>query len=255
MTKTDFQRFHAAMRGAWLAVSNGKEQPTDALLDVFWKTFSNVSIEDFERAIQAHLLDPKHGMFAPKPADIVRWLKADMEDDGRPDADEAWSIAMQAISEDATIVWTTEIRSAWAAAFPIIENANDKIGARKAFLATYERLVERAREQGEPVKWDVSLGHDPQSREMAVQQAMQLNRLGSGEALAMIEMVKPLALPSPEAGGVDIMQRITECRAKFAMDRAERAAKEAEEAAERMEQGKRAVNGLVEASKILEAMK
>ena len=145
MTRDDFDRFKNAMRGAWLAVSNGKEQPTPELLDIFWKTFANVSIADFESAMQAHLLDPKHGMFAPKPADIVRGLKGRQEDDGRPDADEAWGIALQASSEDATIVWTPEIRSAWVAAEPIILEASDKIGARKAFIAAYDRLVERSR--------------------------------------------------------------------------------------------------------------
>ena len=221
MTRDEFGRFKTCMRGAWLGITNGKEQPAPELLDVFWKTFSNVTIEDFEAAIQAHLLDPKHGMFVPKPADIVRGLR--YEADGRPVADEAWGIALQANSEDATIVWTPEIRSAWAAAEPIINEANDKIGARKAFMAAYDRLVDRARGHGEPVKWEVSLGHDPQLREQALALSASLNRISSSTANAMIEMVRPLALPSPETGGMEVLAHIRKVRATLAMDRKKRA--------------------------------
>lgn len=222
MKPEDYERFKNAMNGAWLAIKDGKEKPSGDLLTVFWTTFSNVSIADFESAMQAHLLDPKHGMFAPKPADIVRGLQGKQENDGRPDADEAWSIALQANSEDATIVWTPEIRAAWAGAEPIIAEANDRIGARKAFMSTYDRLVQRAREQNEPVKWEVSLGHDPDLREQALAQSARLNRISSNAANAMIEMVRPLALPSPETGGVEVLAHIRKAREALAMDRQKR---------------------------------
>ena len=223
MTREEFGRFKSSMRGAWLGITNGKEQPAPELLDVFWKIFSNVTIVDFEAAIQVHLLDPKHGMFVPKPADIVRGLHGKQRADGRHEADEAWGIALQASGEDATIVWTPEIRSAWAAAEPIINEANDKIGARKAFIAAYDRLVERARGQGEPVKWEVSLGHDPDAREPALALAASLNRISSSIANAMIEMVRPLALPSLETGGTEVLAHIRKVRDSLAMDRKKRA--------------------------------
>lgn len=224
MNQSDYERFKNAMNGAWLAIKDGKEKPSGDLLTVFWTTFSNVSIVDFEGAIQAHLLDPKHGMFVPKPADIVRGLQGKQQADGRPNADEAWGIALQASGEEATIVWTPEIRSAWAAAEPIISEANDKIGARKAFIAAYDRLVDRARGQGEPVKWEVSLGHDLQAREQALALSASLNRISSSTASAMIEMVRPLALPSPETGGMEVLAHIRKVRATLSMERQKRAA-------------------------------
>lgn len=222
MNQTDFERFKNAMNGAWLAIKDGKEKPSGDLLTVFWTTFSSVPIADFERAMQAHLLDPKHGMFVPKPADIVRGLQGQQQNDGRPEADEAWGIALQASGEDATIVWTPEIRSAWAAAEPIILEANDKIGARKAFIAAYDRLVERSRNQSEPVKWEVSLGTDPHAREQALFLAASLNRISSSSANAMIEMVRPLALPSPETDGMEVLAHIRKVRESLAMDRKKR---------------------------------
>lgn len=224
MTPNEFERFKNAMNGAWLAIKDGKEKPSGDLLTIFWTTFANVSIIDFESAIQAHLLDPKHGMFVPKPADIVRGLQGKLQNDGRPEADEAWGIALQATSEAATLVWTPEIRSAWAAAETIVTEARDKIGGRKAFIAAYDRLVERARSQSEPVKWEVALGHDPKQREQAMAQAARLNRISSSAANAMIEMVRPLALPSPETGGVEVLAHIRKVRESLAMDRAQRAA-------------------------------
>lgn len=253
MRPEDFERFKNAMNGAWLAIKDGKEKPSGDLLTVFWTTFSNVPIGDFEAAIHAHLLDPKHGAFVPKPADIVRGLQGRQQNDGRPDADEAWGIALQATSEEATIVWTPEIRSAWAAAEPIVLEAKDKIGARKAFIAAYERIVERARSQSEPVKWEVSLGHDADAREQALALSARLNRISSASANAMIEMVRPLALPSPENGGMEVLAHIRKAREALAMDRAKREAEKQALADEQAAKVGPATANLLRAGELLKA--
>jgi hypothetical protein len=248
MTPVDFDEFRNAMRGAWLSVTNGKEEPSGPLLDVFWKLFRDTSIQDFKAAVIAHLRDPKRGMFTPKPADIMAQLQAH---DGRPSADEAWGIALQALSEEATIVWTPEIRAAWRAAETIAVEGRDKIGARKAFMDAYGRLVEASRGRSEPVSWEVSLGFNQDEREQAIQQASMLNRIGNSQAAALIEMVKPLALPAPEDDGVNVLNRIAECRSRMAMDRAARQADEDKIAEQRREASKKAVAGLMEANRIM----
>lgn len=108
--------------------------------------------------------------------------------DGRPEPNEAWSIASGAADERATVVWTDEIQAAFAAAKPLLAN-RDKVGARMAFLSTYERLVAAARRLRMPVVWQTSLGWDMEQREAAVLEALRLRRLTTDQALRL--------LPSP----------------------------------------------------------
>ncbi len=107
-------------------------------------------------------------------ADVVQRL-----DDGRPGPEEAWS--MLPFDEAQTIVWTEEMAGAWGVALPLIED-DDRIAARMAFLETYRTRVQRARDAGAPVKWSVSLGHDPEGRRLALSQAMLQGRIGREHA-------------------------------------------------------------------------
>lgn len=93
--------------------------------------------------------------------------------DGRPGKDEAWSIALSGHDESETVVLTTEIQQAMTAAAPILR-AGDKVGARMAFMSAYERLVAQARAQAVPTSWNVSLGHDPVRRVIAIQTAVRM---------------------------------------------------------------------------------
>lgn len=96
--------------------------------------------------------------------------------DGRPGKDEAWSIGLSSSDEFETVVLTEEIRQAMAAAAPILK-VGDKVGARMAFLSTYERLVQQARGAAVPVSWSISVGFDAQRRIAAVEQAERLGRV------------------------------------------------------------------------------
>lgn len=98
------------------------------------------------------------------------------EQDGRPGADEAWAIAVNASDESATVVWTEEIAEAFAAAKPVLD-VGDKIGARMAFRAAYERIVEEARKAAAPTVWKVSLGFDSTKRVEALTRAVERKRL------------------------------------------------------------------------------
>lgn len=252
MKTVDYQRFDDAMNGVWHAVTNGKESPSPALMDIFWKAFANVDIADFERAIQSHLLDPKHGMFVPKPADIVRGLQSAHNDDGRPEADEAWSTALDALDEANTVVWTRETAAAWHAVASMIESDKDKISARMAFLKIYDRLVTEARKKGEPTVWVKSFGFDMEKRAPALEKAARLNRIGNKEAIAAIEMAKPLMLThAGDDNGAIVLRRIAEFRAKHSLSAAEKQAKEFAEFDEKAEKGKAAANALLAANGIL----
>lgn len=103
-------------------------------------------------------------------------------------ANEAWSRALPAANERNTVVWTTEARRAWFVALPMIE-AGDKVGARMAFIAAYDREVANAKNAGQKPQHEVSPGDDALLRDAAIQKAQTEGLLPAP--------VKPLALPSP----------------------------------------------------------
>lgn len=126
-------------------------------------------------------------------------------EDGRPGRDEAWAIALQAGDERDTVVLTGEIMAALQVARPILE-ARDKVGARMAFLGAYDRLIAQARQDAQPVKWEVSLGFDPELRARAIKQARDLGRLPAPEA---DRLLLQHAQQAPSANGMAIAGLIT----------------------------------------------
>lgn len=105
--------------------------------------------------------------------------------DGRPPADEAWAIAINAYDETETVVWTEEMAVAFAIAKPIIDSGDD-IGARMAFRAAYDRRVAEARAEKRPPAWTPSLGTDPERRQQAITRAAEHGLIHQAQATAML---------------------------------------------------------------------
>lgn len=110
-------------------------------------------------------------------ADIISRL-----DDGRPGPEEAW--AMLPFDEAQTIVWTDEMAGAWGVALPLIEEG-DRIAARMVFLESYRTRVQKARDTGAQVHWTLSLGHDPEVRQVALAGAVACGRIGRARAMQL----------------------------------------------------------------------
>lgn len=108
------------------------------------------------------------------PAAVLRYLPK--RRDERPEADEAWAIAVRAADERETVVWTTEIAEAWATAQPVFQ-LDDMVGARMAFKAAYGRLIDHARAIGQFPQWVVSQGFDAARRLEATHDAVRSGRL------------------------------------------------------------------------------
>lgn len=94
---------------------------------------------------------------------------------GHPGAEEAWAMCPR--SEGQTVVWTEEMSGAFFVALPILDDG-DSIGARMAFKETYQRLVQAARDKRAAPVWSISLGHDASGRDVVIQEAHRLGRLG-----------------------------------------------------------------------------
>ncbi len=115
-------------------------------------------------------------------SDVLTRIEAQ---DGRPTPDEAWAVAITALDEAETVVWSTEIAQAWGVAEPLIR-IGDKVAARRAFIDAYERIAEAARDAGAPSQWVISLGHDPDRRVLALNKAVEQGRIAQGVAMAFL---------------------------------------------------------------------
>ena len=109
-------------------------------------------------------------------------------DDGRPGPEEGW--AMLPVSEDQTVVWTTEMASAWRVALPLMQDG-DMVAARMTFKETYLKLVMAARDRGDPVRWAVCLGMSKAGQEGPLIEAVRAGRItlenAKSECLAMTQ--------------------------------------------------------------------
>ena len=191
---------------------------SDAALRMWWATLADRNLQEVQSGFEAHLKDPDRGRWAPKPADIIAQIEA-QQSDAWPGADEAWSAAVDAMDEDATVVWTREAAQAWGVARTIMD-AGDEVGARMAFRDAYRSAVRDAVAAGRSPVYEVSQGHDPARREDAIRQAAEQGLIGHDRAEAMLPaprdgMAENVAalLDAPETDPSEARDRLREIRA------------------------------------------
>lgn len=115
---------------------------------------------------------------------------------GHPGAEEAWAIVAAAIGprglerEDASIVWTDEMRDAFGVALAL---GSDQVAARMAFKEVYAQRVSAARANRQRPQWAVSLGYDPHGRAVAVQQALSKNQISQEYAARLLPHAEAVA--------------------------------------------------------------
>ncbi|RRD43526.1 hypothetical protein EII18_02990 [Comamonadaceae bacterium OH3737_COT-264] len=143
---------------------------------------------------------------------------------GRLAPNEAWALALRALDERETVVWTDEVAAAWGQARPVAE-AGDKVGARMAFLSAYERIVREGREMRRQPVVLVSEGWDAAGRNAALDQAVSAGLLTDAQAqrhrpqlqapafnpmaLLTTDLTQPVDAPS------DIKERLAALRAEI----------------------------------------
>lgn len=118
----------------------------------------------------------------PTMADILVRL-----DDGRPGPEEAWAMIPQ--DEEASVVWTEEMREAYGIARPLLLD-DDPIAARMAFKESYTRLVADARRSNYRVSWNVSLGHSESGRAIALKIAVERGYIAIEHAKAIVPEIE-----------------------------------------------------------------
>lgn len=146
---------------------------------------------------------------------------------GRPGANEAWAMALTALDERQTVVWTAEMSEAWGVARDVAAQG-DLVGARMAFIGAYERLVRTAREERRLPEVTVSIGWDGEQRAVAIEKAVQLGYLSQERAaehlpaLGFTPGFQPVALLTGDVQAA--VDAPPEVRARLAKLRAELAA-------------------------------
>jgi len=107
-----------------------------------------------------------------------------------PKAEEAWAVVSRCLkNESVSIVWTEEMREAYGVASAL---ASDLVAARMAFKEAYQELVSKARAARQSPAWCVSLGYDPQGREVALCEAVRRNQISQAYAAALLPQVEPV---------------------------------------------------------------
>lgn len=222
MLDYDLPEFTRMLDATCALMTRGTYTPNDTSTEIFFAALAEFDIATVRAAFGTHV---RTSRFAPTPADIRDAIEKATGGDGRPASDEAWAIAVQAVDEAGTVVWTREIAQAWGLAEPAYE-ARNTTGARMAFRDCYERLVAEARQRREPVTWLVSEGHDPERRRIAAEAAVAAGRLTQAQAgplLAAPTRAEPVALlAGPAAGGKappEIAARLQALRDKLAQPR------------------------------------
>ena len=141
-------------------------------IKVFWSLLSGYEINEVEAAFYKYMSE---GRFMPTPAEIIARISSTKK---HVDKNEAWAICSRLATEEDTAIITAQMRDAWAISYPIYE-AGDKVGARMAFIETYERLVAFNPE----IHWEVQGGSNKSLKQHRVEEAVRIGRLSEDHLL------------------------------------------------------------------------
>ena len=169
--KVEFSEFMASI----FEIYNAKLTPQSGM--IWLSLMNNYPLSSVKDALLNHV---QHSVFAPKPADMINFIK---NQDGRPSADEAW--AMIPRNESVSAVLSQDMLTAMGAAQPLLDEG-DQVAARMAFKESYNRLITEARNNSIPVEWFPSLGDDKYGREAVVKEAVRLGRISEVHAQKLL---------------------------------------------------------------------
>ncbi|MBK1688896.1 hypothetical protein [Rubrivivax gelatinosus] len=194
MRNADFEEFTTRLRAMFALLSHGRYAPDADACGLWFKVLEPYPMPAVVAGFNAHVRSPETGRTLPIPGDIVAKIEGIVaRADSRPSPEEAWAIALQARDEALTVIWTDEIAQAWDAARRVLE-LGDEVGARMAFREVYGRLLEAARAERSPARWQASIGTDKALAADALRRAAASGRQLDGAAPAEV-----LALPAPRA--------------------------------------------------------
>lgn len=164
MNPSDLNEFQNIMLGMFETFG---QEASMTRLSVYKEALKPYAILDIRTALNLLI---RHCKFIPKPADIIELIEQ-ASGNKHVLSSEAWSIALSARDESNTVVWTDEMHKAWVSAKNVMD-LGDEVGARRAFIESYERLVQESIFNCKPIHVTVSLGFDKAKRTQAINKAI-----------------------------------------------------------------------------------
>lgn len=144
------------------------ESISESRMQMFASDLSDYSAKEINEAWKKYRSTPTN-LKMPMPAVLKQLV-----DDGHPTAQESW--AMIPRDDRASVVWSDQMRSAYAVAEPLIREGNIS-GAFFAYREEYDRLIANARMNRQKPKWSASFGDDKSGRDAALIVAIEKGRL------------------------------------------------------------------------------
>lgn len=194
--KNEFAEILTATLGLY-----GKDA-TKGVMSIYWSALVKYPMELVRHSFNSWVQDPKQGTFMPKPADLIRTVQEASGAANWLSANEAWAVALPAFDEAATVVWTDEIAKAWSEAIPVMQTG-DKVGARMAFIAAYDRLVAVAQRAGKSAQFFPCIGWDGSLRDQAIERAVT-------NGLLLAAPARPELMLAAPAAGTGFDQHVTD---------------------------------------------
>lgn len=183
MNQTDYDQF-GDLLGCVAELYGRSVKPMQTAM--YFRALADFPLEAVQAALDAHAKCPERGRFFPLPADLLSKLERASTQDGRPSPGEAWSTAIQAMDEAATVVWTTETAQAWYDVGQALMDAGDRFNASRGFIAKYSDLCDAARKRGIPAQWVVSQGYDKDLRHQALEAGYKAGRISRETCMQML---------------------------------------------------------------------
>ncbi len=188
MVVNDFQKFTELWSSVHQSMAGGKILSSGAM-ELCFEVLMDYPFDLVKEATRSHM---KNAKFAPTPADIIELLESKNK---RPTADEAWSIVPKDDNNvherhipkgdvngyEKTVIWTQEMAQGWASVCQ--DYQTDKVGARMAFKAIYERLCNEAVLMGKPVEWILAIGTDKPHQKAIIERGIAEGKLIATQAL------------------------------------------------------------------------
>jgi hypothetical protein len=184
--------------------------PSDSAITLAFGLLSKYEWAPVRSAILSHMTKSE---FSPKPVNIISFIESQ---DGRPTADEAWAIAIESFDEYRSVNINQEIMQSLSEARGIYHDG-DKVGARLAFRAAYDRTVSKARASGDGVGWYTSqgIGNDKGERRDVMEKGELEGLFGPGQqkllgqpAIIDFEALEHEANKDPGEGGMSVDEKL-----------------------------------------------
>lgn len=162
-----------AIRAITATVRNYGRALDDDVLELWLDDLESYHSEQVIDACKRYRDNPKNEK-APTIGQIIGLIER-KEEDGRPGAEEAWATIKPLLgNEDISAIVTQEMQGAYIAANNL---GKDLIGARKAFIEVYEKLVKQSRDDSQPCIWLLWAGESKDLRTEAAIKGIKSGKL------------------------------------------------------------------------------